>query len=175
MSGNINQFYNTGCAPRNVFLAWSTLAIVSTAIALVQVMRKKRNIGLTPEVTVAELAVALVVSIALVVIVSYILKGLCTTEAGWWVGFVVVAGLVGLTSYGCADFYTNQLTVREVALARRVRDKLPNLRARFSRKAAPVAAQVAAPVRVAEPVSASSSDIQLPAMTLDSPTSQTYF
>jgi len=44
MSGNINQFYNTGCAPRNVFLAWSTLAIVSTAIALVQVMRKKTNI-----------------------------------------------------------------------------------------------------------------------------------
>ena len=125
MSGSINQFYNTGCAPRNVFLAWSTLAIVSTAIALVQVMRKKRNIGLTPEVTVAELAVALVVSIALVVVVSYILKGLCTTEAGWWVGFVVVAGLVGLTSYGCADFYTNLLTVREVNVARRIKEKIP--------------------------------------------------
>ena len=137
MSDKLNSIYNTGCAPRNVFFVWSTLTIVSVVIALYQVWRNKRTIGLEPAVTLTELAVALVISIALVVAISYILKALCTTEIGWWFGFVVVAILVVLTSYGSADFYTNQLTVREVKIARRVKEQLPMLRARFSRNAKP--------------------------------------
>jgi len=144
----MDSLYNTGCAPRNVFLVWSTVALVSAVVALVRVKMGKERYGLESSVTVAELLVALVASIVLVVILSYVLKGLCQSQSGWWVGFAVVAVLVVATSYGCAELYTRHVTVREVSLFRRVREKLPGLRAKLSRKPAPAPVPAQMPVRM---------------------------
>ena len=149
MSDKLNSIYNTGCAPRNVFMVWGTLAIVSAVVALVQIMRKKGSRGLPENVTLTELVIALVVSVALVVIVSYILKALCSSETGWVIGFVVVAVLVILTSYGCADMYSEYITKQEVRAIRRVKELkvkeiVPYLKSKITRRAA--AAPAAAPV-----------------------------
>jgi len=150
----MDSLYNTGCAPRNVFLVWSTVALVSAVVALVRVRMGKERYGLEPNVTVAELLVALVASIVLVVILSYVLKGLCKSNAGWWIGLAVVAVLVVATSYGCAELYTKNVTVREVNLFRRVREQLPGLKARLSRRPSPAPAPVPAPMPVRMPVAA---------------------